>query len=54
MIKESKENKVKLTILARAVKQVMKFRPIWAEFLVDGLSLGILVHCVITLNQHPN
>ena len=40
----SKENKDKLAGVAQAVKQVMKFRPIWADFFEDGLQTGILLH----------
>ena len=45
-ITKGKENKDKLAIEARAVKQVIKFRPNWAELLEDGLRSGILVQCV--------
>ena len=38
-----KESKVKLAILAQAVKKAMKFRPIWADFFKDGLRTGILL-----------
>jgi hypothetical protein len=41
-----KENKEKLARVARAVKQVMKFRPIWADFFEDGLRTEILLDCV--------
>ena len=30
------KRKDKLAVVAQAVKQVMKFRPIWADFFKDG------------------
>ena len=42
----TKENKDKLAVVTQAVKHVMKFRPIWANFCKDGLRTGILLHCV--------
>ena len=41
-----KENKDKLAGVTQAVKQVMKFRPIWADYLEDGLRMRNLLHCV--------
>ena len=41
-----KENKDKLSVVAGAVKQLKKFRPIWADFFKDGLRTEILLHCV--------
>ena len=44
---KGKENKDKLAGVARAVKQVMKLRLIWADFEDGrGLRTGILLHCV--------
>ena len=43
---KGKENIDKLAEVARVVKQVMKFRLIWANFFKDALRTGILLHCV--------
>ena len=48
-----KENKDQLDVVAQAVKQVMKFRLIWANFSKDTENKNPAALC-IKLNQHPH